>query len=279
MKMRTKLISFLLAAVLIFSYSAQLAFAAADIPRFGTAIVKSEDPEAPDGEDPEAPGGEDPEIPGGEDPEVPGGEDPEVPGGEDPELPAPKPQYAADTVATLSLCSNWTGFPSLGHIWVYVENVSDHPIKVGAYEVPVGQGVSIGTFGLTRSDGFGIYYNIEAYTGNFYGMGDALSLKTELNNSELDGISKKIANSNFWDPIVFNCAFFAITTWMKGGGSFVFPVVVFPALARLQMRTHNPEKAVHMYYPSRDQVLKQKGSGSSATTEIVKDGSVDTPPG
>ena len=59
------------------------------------------------------------------------------------------------TVAKLYLCHRWSGPPSLGHMWVYIENLTGKPIQVGLYKVPAKQGVSVGNFGLTRADGNG----------------------------------------------------------------------------------------------------------------------------
>lgn len=190
-----------------------------------------------------------------------------------------KPVYAEDTVAVLYLCTNHTGFPSLGHIWIYIENVSDKEIKVGLYDLPAGEGVSVGTFGLTRSNGFGVYYNIEAYTGNLYGMEDSFSIRVEMNEEKMQKISKKILRANWWDPIVVNCAFFAITSWNKAGGKFMFPWVVFPVFARTQMKRRDYTENLEMFDPGRERVYKQKGFGENARLIPVKDGSVDTPPG
>lgn len=223
-----------------------------------------------EGEDGE--GEENPPVDPPIDPPVDPPVDPEEP-------PVEPPEYAPDTVALLYLCTNWTGFPSLGHIWIYIENVSDETLTVGIYDLPAGEGVSVGTFGLTRSDGFGIYYNIEAYTGNLLGMDDSFSIKTEMNRSEFNKVSAKIARSNFWDPIIFNCAFFAITCWNLGGGSFMLPVVVFPIFARLQMKFRDYEVGIKMFYPDITRVHKQKGFGSSAYLDSVDPGSLDTPPG
>lgn len=187
--------------------------------------------------------------------------------------------YSSDTVALLYLCSNWTGLPSLGHIWIYVENVSKSNLTVGVYNLPSGEGVSIGTFGLTRSDGFGVYYNVEAYTGNLFGMGESMYMMTELNQKEFDSVSSKIANSNFWDPVVFNCAYFAISTWNTGGGSYMMPIVVLPMFARIQMKLHSHKSNLKMFYPEREDVYKQIGNGSSAILKNVKPGTLDTPPG
>ena len=34
-----------------------------------------------------------------------------------------------------------------GHTWIYIENLSDHELTVGAYPLKKGKGVSIGTYG------------------------------------------------------------------------------------------------------------------------------------
>ena len=47
-----------------------------------------------------------------------------------------------------------TDIHPIGHMWVYLENLTDKPMKVGYYTVPAYQGVSVGVF--ARKDGFGI---------------------------------------------------------------------------------------------------------------------------
>lgn len=182
-------------------------------------------------------------------------------------------------VAKMRLCSNWTGLPSLGHIWIYFENISDHTLQVGAYTLPVGEGVSVGSFALTRSDGAGIYYNIESYTGNVIGMNDSLYIEKEINESQLKAVSNYILIANFWDPIIFNCLFFASMAWNIGGGGFVFPICIFPFITRLQLRLHGAKSGLSMYCPDRNRVYKQRSFGSAAHLERVSDGSVDTAPG
>ena len=196
----------------------------------------------------------------------------------DPSAP-PSNQYAADTVAVFYLCSNWTGLPSLGHIWTYVENVSDEWLQIGAYRLRPGEGVSVGKFALTRSDGAGIYYNVESYTANLFGMENCLCLKTEMTKADVDKFSSQILRANFWDPIIFNCASFAIFAWNSASGKFIFPIVVFPFLARIQMKAYGADTSFTMFAPDRDSVYKQKGFGDSAALQIVSDGTLDTPPG
>lgn len=66
-----------------------------------------------------------------------------------------------DTVVNLYLCSHETD--TWPHTWVYFENVSDHTVYVGPYELKAGEGVSSGSFGLSVEDGAGIYFNLETY--------------------------------------------------------------------------------------------------------------------
>lgn len=157
-------------------------------------------------------------------------------------------QYEEGTVALIFLCSNASGFPSLGHIWAYIENVSKDKeiLEVGAYKLLPGEGVSIGEFGLTRSDGFGLHYNVENYTYNlFEASTDEKDQKKvskvkymcgELDKETLGKISKKIKNLNWWDPIVFNCVTFACSVWNASGNGFIFPWTVFPGITRLNIK-------------------------------------------
>ena len=88
-----------------------------------------------------------------------------------------------ETVAKLYLCHRWSGPPSLGHMWVYIENLTGKPIQVGLYKVPAKQGVSVGNFGLTRADGNGTYYNVEAYCGNHFSLSGMISVTTTVGRS------------------------------------------------------------------------------------------------
>lgn len=132
-----------------------------------------------------------------------------------------------EIVATVSLLSCMYLFPISGHTWIYVENLSDKKQTVGLYDVPVGQGVSIGSFAFTASDGWGIYYNLEAYRENRDdNMGNHWSVTKSLTQSELDDLSAEIANYiNYWD-FYFNCAFFSFSIWNDASGSFLIPLVI-----------------------------------------------------
>ncbi len=201
--------------------------------------------------------------------------------------PAADTEDAADTenaaaVANIYLCTNASGLPSLGHVWVYFENLTNHDITVGIYTCHKREGVSVGAFGVTRSDGAGVYYNIEAYCGNKFPeqLKKYVTKKTTVSQEELDDISNFIKYHNFWDPVVFNCIFFAATCWNKAGGQFNFPFKVLPIFERWGLNAMGPDETpVQMFDPGRERVYKQRGSGDDAMLEIVSDGSVDTVPG
>ncbi len=170
-----------------------------------------------------------------------------------------------EIVATFSLMSCIYVFPISGHTWLYIENKSDEPIQVGLYEVPVGEGVSIGSFAFTSRDGWGIYYNLEALRENRNERHDIHWSKTvELNKSQLEKLSNDIADYiNYWD-FYFNCAFFAFSIWNSNTDDFLFPLVI-PAISQAQVKSVGAEKGVlEMYFPREDQVFRQKGSRDKA---------------
>ena len=70
------------------------------------------------------------------------------------EIPPDVSQETVDdgVVATLSVCSAIYVWPISGHAWIYVHNYSDEPIQVGHYEVPAGEGVSVGVFSFSVID-------------------------------------------------------------------------------------------------------------------------------
>lgn len=176
-------------------------------------------------------------------------------------------EYQDEYVAKMYICAK-REFSPLGHMWVYIENNSDQPIEVGAYTVPVDQGVSIGTFGLTRWDGFGIYYNIEAYSANKYGLENIVCIEENLTETKLEKVSKTVRNINFWEPIFFNCMGIAFTIWNAGATIKLIPLI-FPLLGRIQMLLYPNTDTINMYYPTEDQVFKQRGIGNNATLENV----------
>ena len=184
------------------------------------------------------------------------------------------PAFAADnTVAKIYLCYRWSGAPSLGHVWIYVENLSGKTQKVGAYSLPPHQGVSLGNFGLTRSDGNGIYYNVESYCAARFSMSGTVSNSHRLSQSELNSVSDAILSQNLWLPLGSNCCDFAVRVWNAGGGTYTVSFGL-PVFVKWQIQAHGNEGGVNMYNPARNQVLKQSGTGSGATLRVCADGTV-----
>ena len=177
-----------------------------------------------------------------------------------------------EIVANMYLCHRRSSAAIFGHCWVYIENISNEFLQVGAYCCPPGQGVSVGNWFITRSDGNGIYYNVEAYVGNVYGTGGMSATKDTLTRAELESVSKRAAKQNFWG-LFLNCSFYAAAVWNAGSSRKVIPLL-HPTVIWLQIKLHGDVGKVPMYFPARDQVVRQVGSGALAMTYVVSDGTV-----
>lgn len=150
-----------------------------------------------------------------------------------------------------------------GHTWIYIENLSDHELTVGAYPLKKGKGVSIGTYGYQISNGRGLYYNVEAYRYRNDDEDDSIYVSKDLTQSQFDKVSKKIRRSGTWD-YTLNCAYSAIGIW---NASFGKPMVylLFPTLHQLQiLMKPSCQKGLKMQAPKSDEVFKQIGRGDDA---------------
>ncbi len=189
--------------------------------------------------------------------------------------PAEKEETVADpdaTVATISLCTAIYVWPISGHTWIYVHNNSDEPIQVGHYEVPVGEGVSVGVFSFSVNDGWGIYYNVEAYKENTKDRMDKVwSISEEIDAEQLETLSEKLLNyPNYWG-FGGNCATFAFSLWNPVTGD-AYVSLLIPAITQLMIMIGGGKKGVlEMYCPPRDHVYRQKGWGENAHLEIASD--------
>ncbi len=180
-----------------------------------------------------------------------------------------------DTVATLSICSAIYVWPISGHTWIYVHNESDEPIQVGHYTVPVGQGVSVGVFSFSVNDGWGIYYNIEAYKENTKNRMDKVwSKSVEMNAEELETLHNKLLSyPNYWG-FGGNCATFAFSMWNSVTHQGYFSLLI-PAITQFMLMVSGAEKGtLEMYCPPRDNVYRLKGFGENAHLELASDYSV-----
>ena len=154
-----------------------------------------------------------------------------------------------------------TDIHPIGHMWVYLENLTNKPMQVGYYTVPAYEAVSIGVF--ARKDGFGIYYNVEAYTQSVYGMENQICLKDQLTAQKVKDVSDALVDfPNHWDPI-FNCMYFAFKIWNAGCSRDKKLIhLVWPPLGTLQIKMKNPIRGVVMQGVTADKAFRQVNSGS-----------------
>lgn len=193
---------------------------------------------------------------------------------EETDVPEVEPETDVDDgcVATLSLCTCIYVWPISGHTWIYVHNNSDETIRVGHYDVPAGQGVSVGVFSFSVDDGWGIYYNIEAYKENTKNRMDKVwSKTTELDAEELDTLHNRLLSyPNYWG-FGGNCATFAFSMWNSVTHEGYFSLLI-PAITQFMLMVSGAEKGVlEMYCPPRDNVYRLKGSGESGHLERASD--------
>ena len=133
-----------------------------------------------------------------------------------------------EIVATLYLCSNITVWPIVGHSWIYVKNHSSEAIDVGYYNgVESGEGVSVGAFSFSVWDGWGIYYNLEAYRER--NNDNYLYVSRDMTRSDLDKLNNALKSyPNYWG-IIGNCATFSFSMWNAVTGSAYFSLLI-PAI-------------------------------------------------
>ncbi|MBQ7598715.1 MAG: hypothetical protein IJU56_09075 [Clostridia bacterium] len=218
----------------------------------GSTILKNETVDAQDeGVDEQDEGADVPDEP----------QPPDTP--DTPDAPdTPQPQI----VARLYICCRVLFF---GHTWIYVENKTQQPLQVGVVYVAPGQGVSVGTHKLRRADGGGVYYNVEAYMTHKRGSSGTVARGMDLTAAQLQTVNDRIVNNNSWS-LSNNCNRFATRVW----NSVAPDHVNYTFLPLSEKGKIGSGGAPSMTNPSRDQVLRQNGSGFGASTYRVKDGSL-----
>lgn len=177
----------------------------------------------------------------------------------------------SDKIAVMYICTQQVG---LGHAWIYIENTAECDLKVGCYDLKPDCGVSMGTFLLSRSDGGGLYYNVEAYCANKWGLKNKSWLKTELTKKQLVKVSDRIKQWNYWD-LYFNCTFFAAEIWNCASKKKIIPLM-FPFFIKWQILAKGGNKDVEMKPVEKTDCFKQRGSGKNAHIVQVKEGTLDS---
>lgn len=186
-----------------------------------------------------------------------------------PSFAASDPVVARIYVITYLEGTSWTD-----HAFVYFENLSKQTLRVGLYDLPVGQGVSVGCYAASRADGYGIYYNVEAHCANKYGQSGWCSISKDLTKNELNKATNAIINArNGWD-FVFNCMYFAFQVWNKTTGDNLVSLI-FPVFGQIQLKMRGGKSGPKMYFAREDQVFRQRGKGSSAYLTGVSRGTLD----
>lgn len=186
-----------------------------------------------------------------------------------PSLAAKDPVVARIYVITYLEGTSWTD-----HAWVYFENLSENSVKVGLYNLPAGEGVSVGCFAASRDDGYGIYYNIESYCANKYGQTGWVSISKDITKSQLQKATDKILNiRNGWD-FIFNCMYFAFSVWNAATGDNLVSLV-FPVFGQLMLKARGGRKGPQMFVPEKTRVYRQKGRGDNAYLMLVSEKSLN----
>ena len=164
-------------------------------------------------------------------------------------------------VVQFSICARVIFF---GHVWLHFRNVTDHDVRVGAYTLAPGRGVSVGTMSLSRGDGAGIYYNVEAYMTHRLGGFGSVGRTMTLNQAQLDVVNGRILEDNSWS-MKNNCCSFATRVWNSVApdhvGYHMLPVVVKSRIGS--------GGCPGMDDPSRNDVYRQHGNGWGASLSRV----------
>lgn len=190
----------------------------------------------------------------------------------EPETSEPYEKADDEVIGKIYLCSRWSGITTTGHLWVYIHNTTDEPITVGLLEVAPDDGISMATFGFTRSDGLGIYYNMETYRNDKYCDESCISLSDDLTVSELEKINKKLLTSNQWNPFI-NCVFFACSIWNTAGNTFIMPFT-YPPITRLIIKTAGGTETCIMVHQPAENTFKQRGFGNNSYLDPLSEKSL-----
>lgn len=161
-----------------------------------------------------------------------------------------------------------------GHAWIYIESDFGGEMPVGIYTLAPYEGVSVGTFALTRSDGMGLYYNVEAYCAMTYGLKNKAWLGMEITKDQLLKANEAIKKTNHWDPF-FNCTYFAAKIWNRVSDKKIVPLL-FPFVIRWQILANGGTKDIEMKPVTAEQCFKQRKRGDKAYLEQCSEKTLDS---
>ncbi len=182
-------------------------------------------------------------------------------------------ENAEEYVAEMSICSRASGFPAFFHVWIYIQNISGDTLKIGPYDLPPNEGVSVGTWGMMLFDRWGVYYNMESYASNNRTADDYYALTKSVSAQDIEKISEEITRWDYWD-IFFNCTFFATRVWNCIGEKFILPIPL-PWIILLQMAINGGgQDDLEMFAPEKERVFKMSGMGENAVLDKVDEHSL-----
>ncbi|MBQ4267834.1 MAG: hypothetical protein IJB93_06535 [Clostridia bacterium] len=158
-----------------------------------------------------------------------------------------------EVVAKMWYCNATSKKTGIGHVFLYFKNLTDQPIKVGRYEVPPYDDVSVGCFGTEGPRGAGVYYNLEQDLTHYRAP---IGVSEELTAGELQKVTDKIRNyKNHWDPFL-NCYYFASKCWNAGADGDI-PYLLIPGFTRLIIRIRGAESGFVDLFSQNDPVYRQ----------------------
>lgn len=140
-----------------------------------------------------------------------------------------------------------------GHAFLYFENLTDHTVTVGKYQLPAGEGVSLSSHAVNAPKGIGVYYNVESA---HHIDADLYAASADLDAEQLEVVNRKITSTNHWDPI-FNCVWYAVIVWNAGPGKRV-SFCWLPIFVRLQLTSCGAKLyPFRMFDPGMDRIYIQ----------------------
>lgn len=177
------------------------------------------------------------------------------------ELETEEPGTDNGYAAKMYLCATAHSFT--GHMWVYIENLTDAPITVGYVSVEPGESISVGNLRNSRRDGGGTYYNGEAFmsTDLEETSRHTTYLEQDITFDQLEKVSREIKSHNTYLFVGYNCTNLACDIWNSAAkakiASLCLPVFTICEMRFMGARKGNPT----MDRPEITEVFKQVSGG------------------
>lgn len=172
-----------------------------------------------------------------------------------------------DYAAKMYLCA--TAHSVTGHMWVYLENLTDAPITVGYVSVEPGESISVGNLRNSRRDGGGTYYNGEAFMASNLEETSKHTTYLEQNITfdQLEKVSREIKSHNTYLFVGYNCTNFACDIWNSVAKAKIASLCL-PIFTIFEMKLFGADKGnPTMDRPEITEVFKQVSGGVRQAVE------------